>query len=341
MRKLIFIAVVSLSSLGLADDFNALALEHRPVPSGHVVGKDNGAGSGLHNAGEDCGICHTPNGKAGNVLFTMAGTLYADRMGRVPLEGGEVILQDIAGNVISMTSNKIGNFWTTAPIAPNPLAVGSHGGTTEGLFTLDAGVLVPADPADSRTWQYKAWIRNGDQVRHMVTIAPVGGATGTTPRMSCNMHHSPLGGSGALWVGKPAVPPMPETLSFKKHVQPIFVGRCAPCHIPGKRFTRLVTASDLPDAGSPTSFDYSSGHDFTSYGGSSVVVTEGGVMTTYAKQGVRGAVDPTSPAQSKALQKTLVQAPGTVVHAGGAFWTKDDADYKLILKWIEGGALDN
>lgn len=340
MRKFVLFFLLLAPSAFAEEPFNAWARKHEPVPTGHVVGKDNGPGAGLHNAGEDCGICHAPGGKAGSLPFTMGGTVYADRMGRVPLEGAEIVLEDVAGHVISMTSNQVGNFWTSAPLASNGLAVGSHGGTTEGLFSYDAGVLVPADPSDPRTWQYKAWVRHGDEVRHMVTIAPVGGATTSTPRMSCNMHHAPLGGSGALWVGRPPVPSVDSAVSFRKHVQPLFVGRCAPCHIPGKRFTRLVTESDLPDAGA-TSFDYSAAHDFTSYEGSSVVVTEGGLATTWAKQGIRGVTDPLAPAQSQALLKTLRQPAGTVVHAGGAFWTTEDADYRLILKWIEEGALDN
>lgn len=343
MRTLIFSAALSVASLALADEasFNAAARKHHPPPTGHQVGKDNGPGLGLHNAGEDCGICHTPGGKAGSLPFTMGGTVYADRMGRVPLEGAEVILQDVAGNVLSMTTNKVGNFWTSAPLASNPHAVASHSGVTHELYGEDGGVFVPADPADSRTWQYKAWLRHGDDVRHMVTIAPVGGATGTSPRMSCNMHHSPLGGSGALWVGQGPVPAMPVSpLSFKRDVQPLFVGRCVPCHVPGKRMTRLVTSSDVADAGA-TTLDYSAGHDFTSYGGSSVDVTEGSATVTWAKAGVRGAVDPAAPATSRVLLKTLRQPAGTVIHAGGAFWTTDDAAYRVVLKWIEEGALDN
>ena len=41
-------------------DFNADGRKHQPVPTGHVRGKDQGAGAGLHNTGEDCGTCHTP-----------------------------------------------------------------------------------------------------------------------------------------------------------------------------------------------------------------------------------------------------------------------------------------
>lgn len=317
-----------------ATDFNADGRKHQPPPSGHVPGKDQGSGSGLHNAGEDCATCHTPGGKASSLVFTMSGTLYEDRMGRRPLQGGEVILQDIEGNVISMRSNAIGNFWTTAPIASNPRAVASHGGTTEPLYGTDGGVFVPAEPTDSRTWQYKAWVVNGEDVRHMVTIAPVGGATVTTPRMSCNMHHAPLGGSGALWAGsKPTSTRFaPDEVSFGRDVRPVLINRCVPCHVPGKKLTRLVTESDL-DASASTAIDYSSGHDFTSYGGSTVGAT--------TKHGVSDVVEPLSPAVSPLLRKTQRQPPGTVIHAGGSFWTPTDAEYQMLLKWIAQGAKDN
>jgi hypothetical protein len=333
MRALLLLTVIALLAAPswAGEPFNALARMHEPIPTGHTPGKDNGPGQGLHNAGEDCGRCHTPGGKAQGLVFTIAGTLYQDRMGRAPLEGGEVVLEDVEGHVISVTSNRIGNFWTTAPLASNPKAIASHGGTTDSLYSYDGGVLVPADPEDSRTWQYKAWVRSGEEVRQMVTIAPVGGASATTARMSCNMHHAPLGGSGALWVGAhPSTTPS-SPISFKRDVQPFFVERCAPCHIPGARFTRLVTESDVAAAGA-TSFDYSAGHDFTAYAGS----TAGG-----PKSGVRSVVDPSAPAQSLLFQKTLRPPDGGVVHAGGSFWRETDADYQLVLQWIQEGALDN
>src|SRR5512143_4282333 len=110
-----------------SQDFSAAGMKLAPAPTGHVPGKDNGTGMGMHNAGEDCGICHRPGGKA-PVVFTIAGTLYQDRAARRPLAGGEIILQDVDGNVISMTSNAVGNFWTYKTIAGNPEAIASHGG---------------------------------------------------------------------------------------------------------------------------------------------------------------------------------------------------------------------
>ncbi len=111
--------------------FNAEGMKYLAAPTSHVPGKDNGAGIGLHNAGEDCGMCHTPNGKAGNYAFTIGGTIYEDRAARRTLKGAEVILQDISGKVISMTTNEAGNFWTYTPIAGNPYSVSSHSGITD------------------------------------------------------------------------------------------------------------------------------------------------------------------------------------------------------------------
>jgi hypothetical protein len=312
-------------------DFSAAGRIFQPPPTGHAPGKDNGPGAGLHNAGEDCGICHRPDGKAANYVFTLAGTLYQDRMARRVSSGGEVVLQDIGGNTISMTPNEVGNFWTYTPLASNPYAVASHGGITEPLYT-DTTV---ADPADSRTWQYKAWVVNGDQVVPMVTIAPVGGSTDPTSRMSCNMHHGSMGSRGGLWGSRQStLASYPEAgLSFQRHILPIFRSKCIPCHIPGATATRLATKTDLDDPS--TSLDYSNGQDFTSYAGSDV----GGALK-------KGVVDfalayVAAPDESPLLTTTLPGSAGVVSHAGGWYWTNADADYKAIRQWISEGALDN
>lgn len=333
---LLFSATASAQSYDQAN-FHADGRKWQPVPSGHAPGKDNGRGFGLHNAGEDCGICHTPGGKAANYVFTISGTIYSDRGARRPIRGAEVILQDSAGNVLSMTTNEVGNFWSYAPIASHPTTVASHGGVTHELFGHDdAGTVIPADPTDSRTWLYKAWIRHGDNVRPMVSIVPVGGANGTTPRMSCNMHHSPMGSSGSLWVTpSPTLTGYPESgLSFHQHVQPILVSKCAPCHVPGRRSTRLVTATDV-DPTAPTSIDYSAGKDFTSWAGSSYP-SDGGVTL---KAGPKDLVDPAAPDESALLKKVRFEAGAQ--HGGGAFWTLTDEDYRVLRQWIAEGAQDN
>ena len=331
MKKfaIIGLAILCLGAITVVYDesnFSAAGRVFQPVPVGHVVGKDNAPGVGTHHPGEQCGNCHTMGGSAEAYLWTMSGTIYADRAGRSVLQGGEIILQDRAGNVISMTSNAAGNFWTTAPIASNPYTVVSHGGITDILYVLDGdgNLVTPADPTDPRTWLYKAWVRNGTAVRPMVTIAPVGSTTGMN--MSCNMHHSPTGSRGALWVSPdPTLPAYPATgLSYSKHIAPILNAKCSPCHIPGSTMTRLVTKSDIDTPS--TSIDFSHGLDLMNYGGSN----SGGVV----KLGIRSVVDTAHPAQSLMLNKTV---PGAE-HGGGAFWDQTGADFLALKQWIAEGA---
>ena len=75
-------------------------------------------------------------------------------------------------------------------------------------------------------------------------------------------------GSSSLDSG-PALASYPETgLSYRQHIYPILRSKCSPCHIPGSTMTRLVTKSDLDTPS--TSFDFSSGLDLMTYGGSTV-----------------------------------------------------------------------
>lgn len=331
MKRLSSIGLVGICIAAAAivydeSNFSAAGRVYQPAPEGHAVGKDNGPGAGLHQAGEQCGSCHTMGGAAEAYLWTASGTLYADRAGKAVLPGGEIILQDRAGKVISMTANAAGNFWTTAPIASNPYTVVSHGGVTDLLYVLDAdGKLVkPADPDDPRTWIYKAWVRSGSSVRPMVTIAPVGSTSGMY--MSCNMHHSPKGSRGALWVSPdPMLPSYPASgLKYSKHIQPILNGKCNPCHISGNTKTRLVTKSDIDTPS--TSLDFSCSLDLVNYKGSKV----SGVV----KRGVRSVVNTANPEQSLLLQKTV---PGAL-HGGGAFWDQSSLDYLALKQWIAEGA---
>ena len=334
MKKLAIIGLAALCVAAVAvvyseTNFSARGRMYQLPPEGHVVGKDNAPGRGTHHVGEDCGRCHSMGGRAEAYLWTMSGTLYADRSGRSILSGGEIILQDREGNVISMTSNEAGNFWTKTPIASNPYSVVSHGGITEPLYVLDenGNLLTPADPNDPRTWLYKAWVRKGPFARPMVTIAPGAGTSGMS--MTCSMHHGNMGSRGALWVSPaPTLPDYPTTdLSYRKHVYPILRSKCSPCHIPGSTMTRLVTKSDLDTPS--TSLDHSSSLDLMTY--------EGSTVSGSAKWGVTSVVDTVNPEQSLLLRKTLPRA----VHAGGAFWNKQSADYLALKQWIAEGAQKN
>ncbi len=330
-------------SIALAGNFSAAGLLLQSVPT-TTPGSDNGPGAGTHNAGEDCGICHTPGGKAGNYIFTVGGTAYADRAARKPLKGAEIILMDSSGKVISMTSNETGNFWTFTPIANNPCATDSKGNK---LYTLDgSGNCIPTVPAtDTRTWEYKAWVKYGDQTRHMATIAPIGGGTtgpSSTARMSCNMHHAGMGSRGGLWgTGNPTLASYPtSSLSFKRHIFPIFRMKCVPCHVPGSTITRFATRSDIDTSvtGSLTTVDFSNGQDFTSY--ADQTTTAGGTKYGIAHF-TYGAQYQSSPDTSPVLLHTLLQSGGTVTHGGGGFWTAAAPDYKAIRQWIAEGAKNN
>lgn len=323
------VAVMALAVAYDESNFNAQGRVFQPQPLGHPVGKDDAPGVGLHHPGEDCARCHNMDGRAAARPWTMAGTLYADRAASAPLRGGEIILEDLEGNIISMTSNEAGNFWTTSPIASNPYTVVAHGSVLDKLYVEDeqGNLIQPADPMDPRTWIYKAWVRKGHATRPMVTIAPGGGATGMP--MTCSMHHSGLGSRGGLWASPaPTLHSYPSgELSYRKHIYPILRSKCSPCHIPGSTKTRLVTKSDLETPS--TSIDYSSGLDLMTYGGSNV--------SGVSKLGVASVVNPTDPEQSLLLRKTLFGA----VHGGGAFWNQGDPDYLALKQWIAEGALKN
>jgi len=293
-----------------ADNFSVDGRKWQPVPTGHVAGKDNGPGEAIHHPGEDCGICHTPGGRAGTKVWTMSGTVYDSRQARTPLAGAEIIFQNISGQTFSMTSNELGNFWTDKPFFNNP------------------------NNSNPKNWHYKAWVKYGNNSRPMVSIAPVGGG-----RMSCSMHHAGMGNRGGLWVmNNSTLRSYPATgLSYRKHIFPILRSKCAPCHIPGDTTARAP-------AGQPP-FDSSHGLDLMTYEGSAVFVasyTPHGATaplpdTTWTKKGVQSVVNTASPASSLMLVKTL---NGTS-HGGGNFWSTQDADYKAILQWIAEGAQKN
>lgn len=306
-RACVFIFMLSslMTAVSYAQTFTPEGMKWEPAPSGHVPGKDNapqtGAsqGNGLHMAGNDCGICHTPGGKAGSFPFSLAGTLFKDKAGTQPLEGGEIIARDVKGNVISVTSNEAGNFFTYTPIAPDPVK--------------------GSDPAVSGTWTYKAWVKYGDTVRPMVTIAPVGGMT-SAARMSCNMHHGWQGSRGSLSAGRFAtLSSYPASgLSFKQHVLPILKNKCKACHVPGSMNPIVTYGSAV--------YDYSGGLDLSGYN-----------KDSKSAKGVSDVVSVSSPATSGILVKTKTGG----VHAGGNFLDAGDADYNAILQWIGEGAKNN
>ncbi len=358
MKRKVIVAIIFAAMLVTAAAFayeelyfSSADFLYEPVPDGYDIGKDNDPGRGMHHAGENCGRCHSPGGRAEHYLFTIAGTLYSDRSASSPLPGGEVILQDREGRVISMTSNRAGNFWTTAAVASDPYSVA----TTHGhepfipLYAEDENgqLTQPADPDDPRTWKYKTWVRKGNYSRPMVSIAGIGGGSATTTRMGCSMHHGGVAHrAGGLWVGKgQTLASYPKAgLSYRKHIYPILRSNCSPCHIPGRTVSSKNTKSDI--AAVSTAVDYSGGLDLMTYEGSAVeaalyhptIPMRVIGYETIAKAGVLSVVDTAAAPQSLLLQKTV---SGGDPHGGGAFWTKRSEDYSALVRWISEGAQQN
>ena len=357
MKKLVIICIFSVAICVVAfavvydeSNFSAAGRMFQPAPDDQITGIDNAPGRGRHHPGEDCGRCHRVGGRAESYLWTMSGTLYQDRSGRAVLKGGEIIMQGKEGNVISMTTNAAGNFWTSAPIASDPYTVSNYHGHEPfvPMYEEDAegNLLQPAPADDAKTWHYKTWVKKGKYVRPMMTIAGVGG-NATFNRMTCNMHHGNFGHRGALWVGKgKTLPSYPDrNLSYRKHIYPILRSSCAPCHIPGKTNTSVNSKTDLPDhTPRPTYIDYSHSLDLVTYDGtgSDVAVPNldpaghyDGTYTVISKMGVLDEINLESPENSLLLEKTVF---GGDLHGGGVFWKKNSPDYHAIRRWIAEGA---
>jgi hypothetical protein len=78
----------------------------------------------LRNLGEECVGCHRPGKKAAEWPFTAGGTTYATPSDDPSpgLGGVHVILTDARGKVVTLRSNRAGNFWTNEALA-FPVAV--------------------------------------------------------------------------------------------------------------------------------------------------------------------------------------------------------------------------
>lgn len=291
------------------------AMIHVEPPTGHPEGKDNYITSSpnrFHFQGEDCGICHAPGKKVSNHDFTMSGTFYKDKTGREPLPGAEVILVDATGKVISMTSNEAGNFMTKERINPDP----KFGNATSN---------------NPSAWRYKAWVKYGDHVVPMVTIAPVGGMS--APRMSCSMHHAPKGSRGALFAGvKPTLRSYPASyISFKKHVLPILRIKCKSCHMPRTTSKGNMATYSTTWGKAAGQYQYDGGLNLMTYSKTGA----GGL------QSAKGIAEVVIPYDTSGASPLLAKGLKGATHAGGWFWNTTDDDYKVIRQWIADGARDN
>ncbi len=71
------------------------------------------APSEYHRPGQPCVLCHGVYGGASPEL-ALGGTVFADQRSFLPVEGAEVVIYDAVGDVYTMTSNCIGNFYLPA-----------------------------------------------------------------------------------------------------------------------------------------------------------------------------------------------------------------------------------
>jgi hypothetical protein len=74
-------------------------------------------GGGHHNPGQNCLECHNGQDPAAPV-FTLAGTVFKDAAGTIPKTRATVIVYDGDGNVVKMSTQLNGNFYTSAALTP-------------------------------------------------------------------------------------------------------------------------------------------------------------------------------------------------------------------------------
>lgn len=72
------------------------------------------SGTPVMNPGSDCLVCHSQSGNASYRPWTVAGTVYAAALAPpdAGLAGATVLLTDVNGKQLALTTNAAGNFYT-------------------------------------------------------------------------------------------------------------------------------------------------------------------------------------------------------------------------------------
>ncbi len=65
----------------------------------------------FHRAGQPCVVCHEDHGPASNVVFSVAGTIFAGPTGTVGVDGATVQMTDSKGSKFEKATNCVGNFF--------------------------------------------------------------------------------------------------------------------------------------------------------------------------------------------------------------------------------------
>ena len=92
-------------------------------------------------SGENCLSCHRAGGLASVKPWTAAGTVFrsADSSLDDGVEGATITITDSVGNVVTLTSNAVGNFYTLEPLQkPLRMAIEYEGRRAEMPLALDA-----------------------------------------------------------------------------------------------------------------------------------------------------------------------------------------------------------
>jgi hypothetical protein len=140
-------AAVSCSDPVLDDAVKALGNETANVPKGPY-----------HRAGQPCGVCHQPGGPAQSP-FTVAGTVFAQPLRQVGVEGAEVRMTDAEETKFIAKTNCVGNFFVRPsewnPKFPILVAIGKNKvqrvmsgpiGREPSCAKCHSSALPPADP---------------------------------------------------------------------------------------------------------------------------------------------------------------------------------------------------
>lgn len=83
------------------------------------IGDDDDDGNEFMRPGENCLSCHGSGGKAAkDAQFTLAGTIFSSATAGTDqgLDGVKIDITDSAGKSVSLTSNRVGNFFTSQAV---------------------------------------------------------------------------------------------------------------------------------------------------------------------------------------------------------------------------------
>ncbi len=104
-RSTIALVLIAAAFLSCADPVLSDAVA---VQGAETSGVEKGE---FHRAGQPCVTCHQEGGPASDSPFTVAGTIFAQPMRQVGVEGAEVRMTDADGTKHTAKTNCVGNFF--------------------------------------------------------------------------------------------------------------------------------------------------------------------------------------------------------------------------------------